>query len=136
VTLVEHARRELELCGQFEQYPAYAQSIVAAIAAFASFGHSGGSAECAIEQLTKLLQRRTLTPMTDDPEEWHHHGEDVAGVPGGLWQNQRDPAAFSTDGGKTHYFVDGRRPGSGTPRTTARQVARVEQPDSAGVGGA
>jgi hypothetical protein len=137
VTLVEHARRELELLGQFAQDPAYAQSIVAAVAAFASYGHSGGSAGCAVEQLTTLLQYRTLTPLTDDPDDWHHHGEDIAGVPGGLWQNRRDPAVFSADGGKTYYFVDGRLPGIANPRTAARHVAPAEQPEvQAGVLGA
>ena len=49
-SLVEHAKRELELCGQTAEDPAYAASIVAAVEAFASYGHSGGSASVAIEQ--------------------------------------------------------------------------------------
>lgn len=103
--LVEHARRELELCGQYAEDPAYAQSIIAAVAAFASYGHSGGSAEIAIDQLHTLLQRRVLSPITSDPVEWVDHSE-ISGSP--LWQNRRDSAAFSTDGGKTWYFIDGR----------------------------
>ena len=43
MTLVEHAKRELELLGQTAEDPAYAASIVAAVAAFSSYGHSGGS---------------------------------------------------------------------------------------------
>lgn len=105
MSLVEHARRELELCGQFKEDPGYSSSIVAAVAAFASYGHSGGSAGIAIHQLHTLLQFRTLSPLTSDPEEWFDHS-DISGAP--LWQNKRDPAAMSRDGGKTWYFVDNR----------------------------
>ena len=104
-TLVEHARRELELSGQTAEDPSYAASIVAAVAAFASYGHSGGSAEVAIEQLHDLLRFRPLSPLTSDPDEWFDQGE-ISGTP--LWQNRRDSAAFSRDGGQTWYFVDDR----------------------------
>lgn len=105
MSLVEHARRELELSGQTAEDPAYAASIVAAVAAFASYGHSGGSAMVGIEQLHDLLRRRTLSPITADPAEWVDHSE-ISGAP--LWQNRRDPAAMSTDGGQTWHFVDDR----------------------------
>jgi hypothetical protein len=36
MNLVDHARRELDLCGQSAEDPAYAATIVAAVAAFAS----------------------------------------------------------------------------------------------------
>lgn len=103
--LVEHASRELERCGQTAEDPGYAASLVAAVAAFASYGHSGGSASFAIEQLNTLLQFRTLAPLTTDPEEWCDRSE-ISSSP--LWQNVRDPAAFSRDGGQTWYFVDDR----------------------------
>lgn len=103
--LVEHARTELERCGQTAEDPGYAASLVAAIAAFASYGHSGGSASVAIEQLHTLLQFRTLSPLTSDPDEWEDRTE-ISSSP--LWQNRRDPAAFSTDGGQTWHFVDDR----------------------------
>lgn len=101
----QHAKRELELAGQCAEDPAYAQSIIAAVAAFASYGHSGGSAAVAIQQLHDLLQFRTLSPLTSDPEEWEDH-TGISSSP--LWQNRRDPAAMSRDGGQTWYFVDDR----------------------------
>lgn len=104
--LVEHARRELDLCGQTAEDPAYAASLIAAVAAFASYGHSGGSAMCAVEQLHQLLRYRTLSPLTSDPDEWEDRSE-ISGTP--LWQNVRDPAAMSRDAGRTWYFVDDRR---------------------------
>lgn len=104
--LVDHARRELDLCGQTAEDPAYAASLIAAVAAFASYGHSGGSASVGIEQLYTLLQFRTLSPLTSDPEEWEDRSK-ISGVP--LWQNRRDSAAMSEDGGQTWTFVDDRR---------------------------
>lgn len=106
MSLADHARRELELCGQAAEDPDYAASIIAAVEAFTSYGHSGGSAEVAIEQLHTLLQYRTLSPLTPDPDEWEDRSE-ISGTP--LWQNRRDPAAMSTDGGQDWYFVDAKR---------------------------
>lgn len=110
MSLVEHAKRELELCGQMGEDPAYSQSIIAAVAAFASYGHSGGSAMVALEQMHKLLQYRTLSPLTSNPDEWMDRSE-MSGSP--LWQNTRDPAAFSLNGGYSWYFVDGRESDQG-----------------------
>jgi hypothetical protein len=100
--LVEHARRELELSGQYAEDPAYSESIIAAVKAFASYGHSGGSAAIAREQLCRLLDFRTLSPITSDPGEWIDRSE-ISGYP--VWQNSRDSRAFSNDGGKTWWHL-------------------------------
>jgi hypothetical protein len=100
--LVEHARRELELCGQTAEDPGYTSTLVASVAAFASYGHSGGSASVAIDQLTRLLRFEALSPLTSDPAEWEDRTE-MSGYP--LWQNVRDSRAMSNDGGKTWWLV-------------------------------
>lgn len=100
MSLVEHAKRELELKGED---PVFAQSIICAVAAFAAFGHSGGSAFPAIMYLHELLQFRPLTPITDNPEDWIDQSG-PSGYP--LWQNRRDSRYVSVDGGKTAYSVD------------------------------
>lgn len=102
MSLVEHARRELALCGQTAEDPEYAESIVKAVEAFASYGHSGGSASVAIQQLHTLLKFGTLSPLTDDPSQWMN----VTDRPAEMWQSLRDPSAFSQDGGKTYYLLD------------------------------
>jgi hypothetical protein len=104
MSLTEHARRELELCGQYAEDPEYAESIIRAVEAFAAYGHSGGSAMVAREQLHALLGWKALSPLTSDPAEWEDRSE-MSGRP--LWQNKRDPAVFSADGGKTWYSLDG-----------------------------
>lgn len=105
MSLVDHARRELELCGQFASDPAYAQSIVAAVGALATYGYSGGSMGAAVHQLTTLLGYGTLSPLTNDPAEWMHVGTQNDKP---LYQSLRNPQAFSTDGGKTYYLLDER----------------------------
>ena len=110
MNLVEHARHELELLGEDE---AFSASLVAAVAAFASFGHSGGSAMIAREQLNTLLQFKALTPLTDRADEWTDRSE-MTGAP--LWQSTRDSESFSGDGGRTYYVLsddpgpDGQQP--------------------------
>jgi hypothetical protein len=117
--LVEHARRELDLLGQTAEDPAYAASLVAAVAAFASYGHSGGSAMCAIAQLHELLQFKALSPLTSDPDEWI----DQSGVSGSpLWQNVRDSSAFSQDGGKTWWRLDEKPRGEEPEQDTAPEL--------------
>ncbi len=111
--LVDHARREL---AAIKEDPEFAESMIKAVEAFDSFGHSGASADIAIEMLAGLLRFKNLSPLTDDPEEWVHHGEDVWGEPGGIWQNRRNGEAFSKDGGKTYYLLSEREnPGGDSP---------------------
>jgi hypothetical protein len=106
--LVRHAIRELELCGQATEDPEFAASLVEAVRAFASYGHSGGSAMCGVEMLTQLLRFKTLSPITSNPDEWQDRSVE-SGTP--LWQNRRDPAMFSENGGETWYDLDSPKDG-------------------------
>lgn len=123
MSLVEHAKTELTKCGQFEEDPAFSQSIVAAVAAFSSYGHSGGSAGVAIHMLHDLLQFKVLSPLTDDSDEWC----DVAKYASGklLWQNRRRGDAFSHDGGKTYYTLEERDAVGGMDFTPFHDSKRI-----------
>lgn len=103
--LVDHARRELELCGQYKEDPAFAQSLVAAVAAFSTYGHSGGSAGIAIEMIAALLRFENLSPLTNNPEEWIRHTPDMWDGENHVWQNVRNGEAFSHDGGMTYTLM-------------------------------
>lgn len=101
--LVQHARQELEFAGVEEDVR---PSILAAIQAFSSYGHSGGSASIVIPMINRLLQFQNISPLTDNPDEWN----DVAEFSGrALWQSRRRADAFSEDGGKTYYCLDEKR---------------------------
>lgn len=95
MSLVEHAKYELSLLNNDKEFN---ESIIKAIEAFASYGHSGGSASVAIPMLTDLLQFKNLSPLTSNPKEWNQVGEE-------MWQSCRNSEAFSTDGGKTYYIL-------------------------------
>ncbi len=105
MSLVDHARYELEAIGQFEEDPAFAQSLVAAVAVFASYRHSGGSAGIAIQMLADLLRFTNLSPLTTNPDEWQLIDSAISGTEN-LWQNRRNGACFSKDGGLTYYCLD------------------------------
>lgn len=96
--LVNHAKRELSRLNNDEAFNA---CIINAVAAFAQYGHSGGSASVAIPLLNDLLQFKNVTPLTDDPKEWNEVGAKT-------WQSSRNPEAFSEDGGKTYYLLSDR----------------------------
>jgi hypothetical protein len=111
MTLVEHARRELQLIGE---EPDVTEWYCRVITEFASAGHSGGSAAVAIPVLHELLQFHPLTPLTADPAEWINQSK-PSGYP--LWQNRRDSRAFSADGGKTYWLLH-EREAAGSAETT------------------
>lgn len=100
--LVEHARRELEIIGEDKDT---IEGFIRIVQAFADMGHSGGSASIAIPMITSLLHFQNLSYLTDNPDEWQFHAEEMAGVAGGFWQNRRNGEAFSLDGGKTYYLL-------------------------------
>lgn len=103
---LDHARRELELCGQLESDPEFGMSLLAAIAGFSTYpGHSGGSHYAAVEMLTDLLNMRNLSPLTNNPDEWFKHTPDTWDGVNHVWQNKRNSEAFSTDGGLTYTLL-------------------------------
>src|SRR4051812_36007157 len=105
MSLVEHARRELDLCGQTAEDPAYSASLLAALASYD--GHSGGSMGCAIDQTPRLLRFESLSPLTSAPGEWNLVAYGTTTTPP-VWQSCRNSEAFSNDSGKTYYLLSDR----------------------------
>lgn len=103
--LVEHARRELTALG-YDKDPDTMAGFINVVQAFSEMGHSGGSASIAIPTINELLQFKNLSPLTNDPDEWQHHTEEVWGEVGGIWQSKRNGGAFSSDGGTTYTMLD------------------------------
>lgn len=103
-----HAKREMELAGMFDKDADYdgelAPTILEVVDKFSEFGHSGMSALISIQVLEKLLRFENLTPLTDNPDEWMDRSEESGGNK--MWQNKRNSACFSEDGGKTYYNIN------------------------------
>lgn len=104
MSLVQHAQRELELAGLFDKNSDYdggiAKAVMQLMRVFAKQGHSGFSAHQTLLIFLKLSNFENLTPITSNPEDWEDRS-DICGEP--MWQCKRNPALFSTDGGKTWY---------------------------------
>jgi hypothetical protein len=114
-TTYDHGKEELERAGLLDKDSDYdgmlGDAVLELLKVFGNQGHSGMSAMMTIDLFDKLAKQKNLTPITDDPAEWmnvqEYYGKDGAGQGmKGVWQNRRDAALFSNDGGKTYYSVD------------------------------
>ena len=97
--LVEHARKELALLGEEQNF---VDGYLKVIQSVADMHHSGGSMSVFLPTLMKLLQFENLKPLTDKSEEWDDKSE-MSGYP--IWQNNRNSKAFSHDGGMTYWLL-------------------------------
>lgn len=109
--LVIHANREFDLLGYPQEKPEQAdfdydwevrKAALELIQQFADQHHSGTSAHIVLHLVTQLMDYKPLSPITDDPAEWHE-------AMFGGWQSLRRPDAFSIDGGVTHYLLNEKR---------------------------
>lgn len=96
--LIKHAKRELALIDEEEWI---VQGYLDMIEIFSKMGHSGGSASVFIPTLTRLLEFKNLSMLTDDPDDWIEVGPS-------MWQCRRNSEAFSEDGGKTYTLLSER----------------------------
>lgn len=108
--LEKHAEEELRRAGLFDKDSDYggmlAEAVMKLIRVHAAEGHSEFSHAQTLRIFNRVVNCKTLTPVTDDPAEWCNVSEH--GSPDGkpLWQNRRTPSLFSNDGGKTYYDID------------------------------
>jgi hypothetical protein len=104
--LCQHAKRELQLAGLFDQDSDYegmtGTAVYEIIKAFAQQGHSGSSAEITTDIVLRLMRYQPLTPITSNPDDWIDQSA-ISGIP--MWQCRRNPALFSTDGGENWFSV-------------------------------
>lgn len=110
MSLVEYAREELQRAGMFDKDGDYGGElgpvVMELMRQFADGGHSGGSAQLALELFERLARYRPLTPIAD-PMSLHEY-IDHTGISGGTptYQSTRLPTLFSEDGGKSWYDLD------------------------------
>ena len=111
-----HARQELDLIGED---PEVIDWYCKVIDTFHELGHSGGSFYATLPVLTRLLEQKNLSPLTNNPEEWMDV-QHITGTNEGLFQNKRNSEAFSHDGGNTfHLLPEGANSGNRKPIHTS-----------------
>ena len=102
--LLKHAERELKLIGYDgkDEYNNMAKAaIMELLTTFANQGHSGFSANYIVNLFNKLAKYETLSPLTDNDDEWN----DVSDMSGEmLFQNNRDSRVFKDATGT--YFIE------------------------------
>jgi len=110
MSLIEHARKEMELAGLFDKDSDYdgmlGPAIMKMVEVFSAEGHSGMSASIALSIFDRIARFKALTPLTNDPGEWVNVSDYGTPDDKPIWQNNRDGSFFSHDGGKTGYSVD------------------------------
>ena len=104
MNLKEHAQRELQAAGLFDEDSDYdgmlGASVMELIEAFASQGHSGFSASMTSSLFNKLSRFEPLGPLTGEEDEWQEVGGE------GLFQNLRCSRVFKNNDGA--YDLDGK----------------------------
>lgn len=112
--LLEHAKEELKLAGYDIEAPdketldseedyanACAKNAYKMLEVFSNAGHSGFSAEVTLQLFNRLAKFQSLTPLTDNPDEWMKLDPNDTS-----WQSVRQASCFSDDDLKTYYDID------------------------------
>lgn len=102
--LETYAENELRRAGLFDKDSDYAgmlgPAIMKMIAVFAEEGHSGYSANLAINLFQRVARFEPLTPLTGEDDEWNECDH-------GVWQNRRCSRVFKKADGRA-YDIEGR----------------------------
>lgn len=101
--LIKHAENEMRLAGLYSEGADYGGmipgAVMALVRAHSEQGHSGASHGLTLQIFNRVINFKTLTPISSDPSEWMEVG-------GAIYQNRRQSSCFSNDGGKTYYDID------------------------------
>ena len=103
MSLVEHAKLELQLAGLMDKDSDYGgmlgEAVLELIDVFAKQEHSGASASMVSSLFNKLSRYEPLQPLTGKDEEWNEVSE-------GVFQNKRCGHVFKENG--IAYDIDGK----------------------------
>lgn len=85
-------------------------AVLALVKAHSEQGHSGFSHGMVLQIFNKVINFKTLAPLTSNADEWMLVCDAGEFEPTGLWQNTRQSSCFSRDGGATWYDIDAPEP--------------------------
>lgn len=107
MSLVEHAKKELELMGAFSDEGDFyggmtGKSVMELMDVFAEQGHSGMSAGIVRNLFNKLANYEPLSPLTFADDEWNENdfGGDTS------FQNKRNSAVFKDSKDAKPHYID------------------------------
>jgi len=105
MSLLQHAKTELELIGAFSEEDDFyggmtGKAVMELIEVFINQGHSGMSAPLVIDLFSKLANYEPLQPITGKDEEWTllDYGDDLK------YQNKRDSGLFKDANDRVAYI--------------------------------
>ena len=115
MTLIEHAKRELELAGLFDKDSDYGgmigDAVMELIETFSKQGHSGYSAQWVNKIFNELANYKTLVPIENNESEWMDMTKHQSSIDDAkMYQHSRDSRIFkeiSPDGKIRSFFIDG-----------------------------
>lgn len=105
MAMMDWAKRELDLAGYKESEDPndvnnwMRNDVLKLLEMFCEQGHSGFSANYAIQLFQTLANWKPLSPLTGADDEWNEVGPD-------LWQNKRASSVFKGEDGRA-YWSDG-----------------------------
>lgn len=108
MSLIEHAKMELQIAGAFDKDSDYqgaiGEAVMELIEVFSKQGHSGMSASYVAGLFHKLAKYEPLVPITGKDEEW----SDVRDLGDGKswYQNKRCSAIFKDGKDGRPYYID------------------------------
>lgn len=109
MSLLQHAKKELELAGFYDKDSDYAgmlpEAILELIEVFANQGHSGGSASRVIDIFNRLARFKNLSPITGEDSEWVEVDKNINGGKT-LFQNNRCFSIFKESKDGAAYYND------------------------------
>ena len=102
MSLVDHAKRELEVAGLFGKDSDYegmlGDSVMELVKVFADQGHSGCSAGMCVALFGKVASYSPLAPLTFEESEWTNTGHN--------FQNKRKSTVFKNSIDGRPYYID------------------------------
>lgn len=109
MSLLQHAKKELELAGYYKKDSVYGgmipEAVLELMEVFANQGHSGGSAPIVINIFKTLALFKNLSPITGEDSEWVEIDKNINGGKT-LFQNNRCFSIFKESKDGIAYYND------------------------------
>lgn len=112
MSTIDHAKKELDIIGMTaddkdEMNSSMRKHIIHMVEEFSKEGHSGFSANYAIDKIVKLLKQEPLSALTGEDSEWNDVSASCSEEEGVTYQNNRCSRVFKNKK-EGVYIIDGK----------------------------